>query len=362
MGQVIAPGGVIGIIGGGQLGRMTALSAANLGYKVHIYTPEKRSPASQVAYATTVAEYTDEHALRLFAENVDVVTLEFENIPHESVQALSSLVEVCPEWEALHVSQNRIREKDFINELGIDTAPYQAVDSLASFMRAVEQVGRPAVLKTVELGYDGKGQYFVKPETDLSTLWDAAYDEKAAQDVHWVLEGFIDFVCEISVVVARGKEGEVLTYVPAENVHRDGMLRVSTVPASVSDDIVEQAQGIAKTISEALSFIGVMAVEFFVGKDGGLLVNEIAPRPHNSGHWTMDGCVTSQFEQHVRCVCGLPLGSVKMTSAIEMLNLVGDEVCAWEEKVRDPAVKLHIYGKEEIRKGRKMGHVNRLIF
>lgn len=348
----LPPGSTIGIIGNGQLGRMTALAAARLGYICHVYGPEADSPAEQVAYRATVADYEDKEALTAFAQSVDVVTFEFENIPHESVQLLAKHVDVRPGWNCLHISQDRLIEKTFINECGIETAPFSAVNSLSDLEAAVDKLGRPAILKTTRMGYDGKGQALIRPETDLAD----AFDSMAGAES--VLEGFVDFQREISVIVARSACGEWTAFEPAENVHKDGILDTSSVPAQISDDLAQEAVKIAVTLAEKMELIGLLAVEMFHTSDDRLIVNEMAPRPHNSGHWTQDACYSDQFEQFVRAVCGLPLGSVERRNDLVMKNLIGFDVEQWPDYLAQPNAKLHLYGKASTRRGRKMGHVN----
>jgi phosphoribosylaminoimidazole carboxylase, PurK protein len=350
----LPPGSTIGIIGGGQLGRMAALAAAKLGYRVHVFCPEADSPAEQVAAVATVADYTDLAALEAFARAVDVVTFEFENIPAESVRLLASLVPVRPSWRVLEVAQDRISEKRFFNSIGIETAPWAEVGSAAELAGAVARLGRPAVLKTTRMGYDGKGQVKITAETDLDEAWNALDGAPA------VLEGFIDFAGEISVIVARGTGGGWSTFDPAWNVHTNHILDTTTVPAPITPQLAAQAREAARKVAETLELEGLLAVEMFVTRDGRLLANEMAPRPHNSGHWTMDACVTDQFEQFIRAVCALPLGSAERHSDAVMKNLIGDDVHDWPRILRDPGAKLHLYGKAEARAGRKMGHVTRI--
>ncbi|WP_417784050.1 5-(carboxyamino)imidazole ribonucleotide synthase [Terasakiella pusilla] len=350
--KALPPGSTIGIIGNGQLGRMTALAAARLGYACHVFGPDADSPAEQVAFRATVAAYDDKDALVEFAKSVDVVTFEFENIPHESVQLLTKHVEVRPGWNCLQISQDRLIEKTFINDCGIDTAPFKAVNSLADLEAAVEELGRPSILKTTRMGYDGKGQALIRPETDLET----AYDSMAGAPS--VLEGFVEFQREISVIVARSACGQWTAFEPAENVHVDGILDTSSVPAHIPDGLVEEAVRIAVTLAEKMDIIGLLAVEMFHTKDDRLIVNEVAPRPHNSGHWTQDACYSDQFEQFVRAVCGLPLGSVERRNDLVMKNLIGFDVEKWPDYLNEPNAKLHLYGKASTRRGRKMGHVN----
>ncbi|WP_142847566.1 5-(carboxyamino)imidazole ribonucleotide synthase [Telmatospirillum sp. J64-1] len=352
---MLPPGSTIGIIGGGQLGRMTALAAARLGYRCHIFTPEREGPAEQVSHACTVAEYTDRAALEAFASSVDVVTFEFENIPAESVRLLAEHVAVRPGWNVLETAQDRLAEKRFFNGLGIETAPWREVTGPDSLAAAVADLGRPSVLKTTRLGYDGKGQVKITDGTDLAEAWASLKTDVA------VLEGFIHFEREVSVIVARGLDGAWACFDPVENRHVNHILDTTLAPAPISESLAEQAIGIARKAAESLELVGLLAVEMFVTKSGHLLVNEMAPRPHNSGHWTMDACLTDQFEQFVRAVCGLPLGSPERHSNAIMKNLIGDEVESWPALLQEPGAKLHLYGKAEARPGRKMGHVNRLF-
>lgn len=353
MKKPLIPGSVIGIMGGGQLGRMTALAAANLGYKTHIFTNEKNSPAAQVTPLVTVAPYTDIAALKKFAKSVDVVTFEFENIPFASVQALEKMVQVNPRWEVLYVAQNRLREKNLAVKLGFGTAPFRKVTSLKALEKAYAEIGkRGAILKTTELGYDGKGQVRLKSAKDCAGAW------KQLGDAECVLEGFVAFETEISVIVARNANGEAVTYEPAENSHAGGILRVTRIPARVSKKTADKAKAIALALANELKLVGLLAIEFFVTKNGDVLVNEMAPRPHNSGHWTLDACTTSQFEQFARAVCNLPLGSTKRISDVEMHNLIGDDVEKLEKYFKNPKAKIHLYGKTQVKAGRKMGHVN----
>lgn len=350
----ILPGGRIGIVGSGQLGRMAALAAARLGYRVHVYGPEADSPAGQVATAETVAAYDDAAALEAFARAVDVVTFEFENIPAESVRLLSSLVPVRPSWRVLEVAQDRLAEKRFFAGIGVATASWREVNDASGLVQALAAIGRPAILKTTRLGYDGKGQVKIGPDTDANEAWAALGGARA------VLEGFVDFAGEISAIVARGLDGSWASFDPAWNVHANHILATSTVPAPIPAAIAEEAVSIAHRAAEALDLVGLLAVEMFVTRDGRLLANEMAPRPHNSGHWTIDACVTDQFEQFVRAVCGLPLGSPERHSDAVMTNLIGDEIEAWPDILHEPGAKLHLYGKAEARPGRKMGHVTRI--
>lgn len=352
---MIAPGSTIGMLGGGQLGRMAALAAANLGYKVHVLTPETDSPAGQVCAVTTIADYTDPAALDAFAAAVDVVTYEFENVPVEAAERLAETVPVRPGAEALRVAQDRLREKEFAANLDIGTAPFRAVGAADELAAAIAAIGTPAVLKTRRMGYDGKGQVKIAADTDPAQAW-AAIGGKPA-----ILEGFVTFEMEISVIVARGVDGGSLCYPPVENRHVNHILDTTIAPAAIPPALAAEAEEIARKMAEALDLVGLLAVELFVTRDGRVLMNEIAPRPHNSGHWTMDACVTSQFEQMIRAVCGLPLGSVTRFGDAEMKNLIGDQAHDWAAILADPAAKLHLYGKAEARPGRKMGHVNRII-
>ncbi|MFH1803882.1 MAG: 5-(carboxyamino)imidazole ribonucleotide synthase [Pseudomonadota bacterium] len=349
--RIIAPGGTIGMIGNGQLGRMAALAAAELGYRVHVFGPGHNSPTEQVCARATVAAYHDHDALRAFAANVDVVTFEFENVPHDSVKLLAGLVPVRPGWQCLHISQNRLREKTFCNDHGIATAPFAAVRSFDDLTNAVARLGRPSVLKTTELGYDGKGQVKITDDTDLASAW---ADMNGAEAI---LEGFVTFEREISVIVARGIDGKTACFCAVENRHANHILDVTIAPAPIRPALRQQAEHIACLLAEKMEFVGLLAVEMFVTRDGAILVNEVAPRPHNSGHWTIDACVTSQFEQFIRAVCGLPLGDPAHHSEAEMKNLLGDDIDAWQAILSDPDAKLHLYGKDEAKPGRKMGHV-----
>ena len=350
----IAPGGVIGIIGGGQLGRMTALAAARLGYRCHIFCPEPGCPASQVAYAATIADYEDRTALATFAATVDVVTFEFENIPAESVRILAERVPVRPTWRVLETAQDRVVEKSFFNSLGIATAPWRAVNSLDDLLAALNVLGRPAVLKTNRFGYDGKGQVTLSADTDPREAWAVMHDAPA------ILEGFVDFEREVSVIVARGLDGRSVCFDTVENIHKHHILDITIAPARVSSTLGHQAQEIATHAAEALGLVGLLGVEMFVTRDHRLLVNEMAPRPHNSGHWTQDACQTDQFEQFTRAVCGLPLGDPSRHSNAVMTNLIGDDICTVPDLLAELGAHVHLYGKTEARPGRKMGHVTRL--
>ncbi len=352
--NALPPGATIGVLGGGQLGRMTALAAARLGYRVHIFDPDRDAPAGVVSAKTIHAAYADRAALESFADEIDVATYEFENIAHESVAALAERKPLRPGPEVLRIAQDRLLEKDFVNKIGIATARYVEVNGAASLMRAARDIGFPAVLKSVRMGYDGKGQATIRADSDPEAVWSQMGGARG------VVESFVDFACEISVIVARGLDGQTLSYVPVENQHKNHILDVTMAPARIAPETAMKAEAIARHIAEKLELVGLLAVEMFVTRDGQVLVNELAPRPHNSGHWTLDACITSQFEQLVRAICGWPLGSPERHSDAVMKNLIGDEVNDWPEIAKDPGAKLHLYGKREIRPGRKMGHVTRL--
>jgi 5-(carboxyamino)imidazole ribonucleotide synthase len=351
---MIPPGSVIGMLGAGQLGRMTALAAARLGYKVHVFAPEGMdSSCGQVVASHTQAGWHDRRALSRFADDVAVVTLEWENVPTETVEFLSRHVAVHPGAGVLAVAQERLAEKNFANGLGLGTAPFRAVDSAASLKQAVAELGVPAILKSNRMGYDGKGQVRIAADTDLDAAWASLGTDMA------VLEGFVDFACEVSVIVARGHDGQMAAYPVVENRHKNGILDTTTVPANVSDDVAAEATRVALALTDALGVIGLLAVEMFVTRDGRVLVNEMAPRPHNSGHWTIEFAETSQFEQLVRAVCGLPLGSTRLRAPCFMTNLIGSDVDDWATLLAEPGARLHLYGKGEAKPGRKMGHVTR---
>jgi len=353
--EMLAPGGTIGILGGGQLGRMTALAAARLGYRCHVFADEADSPAAQVCSAATVAEFTNRKALERFAAAVDLATFEFENIPADSVRFVSAYTPVLPRPEILETAQDRLREKDFLRSIDVETAAYREISDPTALLRALRDFGFPAVLKTVRLGYDGKGQVTLTPEISAEEGW-----RRMGAEIG-IIESFVDFSCEISVIIARGTDGASAVYPPVENQHINHVLDTTIAPARVSDEIAMRAETIARHIAEQLDLVGVLAVEMFVTRGGDLLVNEIAPRPHNSGHWTIDACVTSQFEQLVRAMCGLPLGSVEHHSDAVMKNLLGSDVEKWRDALNDPLAKVHLYGKTESQPGRKMGHVTRLL-
>ncbi len=356
----LAPGMTVGILGGGQLGRMLAMAAAELGLACHIYCPDEDSPAFAVAGAFTVAAYDDEAALADFASAVDVVTYEFENVPLATAAFLDARVPVLPKPKSLEVSQDRLAEKELMGRLAIPVAAFAPVNSQADLYSALAKTGRPAILKTRRLGYDGKGQVTIRSGDDLVAAW-RAVGETAA-----VLEALIPFEREISVILARAVDGTMRAFDIAENRHVDGILAETNVPANVTPETAAAAVAIAEKIATAIHHVGVLAVEMFVvgpGKAGDgaqILVNEIAPRVHNSGHWTSDACLTSQFEQHIRAVAGWPLGEATRHSDVTMANLIGDEAANWAEILAEPDARLHLYGKRQARPGRKMGHVNRL--
>jgi 5-(carboxyamino)imidazole ribonucleotide synthase len=363
----LPPSSIIGILGGGQLGRMMAVAAAELGYSVHIYCPEENSPASEVAKFTTNARYDDISALTQFAKSVDVITYEFENIPARPVEEISELVDVFPSPQILAISQNRILEKTAINELGIATAPFAPISSYKELLKAIEKISLPAVLKTTTMGYDGKGQVMLRNNEDVSALmgcewWAVNGANKNSpitnqQPPIAILEGFVNFKMEISVIVARDRAGNVQTYCPVQNIHKHHILDETIAPAPISTAITLAAEKIAYTLAKGLDLVGLIAVEMFVRNDDEIIVNEIAPRPHNSGHWTLDSCITSQFEQVIRAVCGLPLGNPAHMCAAKMKNLIGNEINNSQKYLTQPNAKLHIYGKKEAKTGRKMGHV-----
>jgi len=351
----LAPGATIGILGGGQLGRMTALAAAALGYRCHVFAEEADAPAAQLCAAATIAPFTDDDALARFAKAVDVATFEFENIPAAAVRRVAASVRVRPQPEILEIAQDRLKEKGFLRAIGIATTEFRAVENAAALAGAIAELGAPAVLKSVRGGYDGKGQVMIAAAAEAETAW-----RRMGSDLG-ILEAFVDFAAEISVVVARGADGGFAVYPPVENRHVNHILDTTIAPATLPPATLVEAEAIAREIAQRLDLVGVLAVEMFVTRSGALLVNELAPRPHNSGHWTIDACVTSQFEQLVRAICGLPLGSPERHSDAVMKNLIGDEVSTWRDALADPRAKLHLYGKKTVKPGRKMGHVTRLI-
>ena len=350
----VAPGGVIGILGGGQLGRMTALAAARLGFRCHVFTPEADSPAAQVTDMATVAAFEDRDALASFAGAVDVITYEFENIPLSSVQFLETRTPVRPGSALLGVSQHRAREKEFARDNSVPVAPWHRVRNRTELSDAVRSIGFPSVLKTSRFGYDGKGQVLLRSSGDLDAAWEALATDDA------VLEGFVQFERELSVIVARGLDGRPVPYCVVENRHVNHILDTTIAPAGIAPRLQRTARDMAVTLAEAAGLVGLLAVELFQCADGTILMNEIAPRPHNSGHWTLDGAATSQFEQLVRAVTGLPAGRPDVIHPTVMKNLIGAESEAWRQILAEPGARLHLYGKSECRPGRKMGHVNRI--
>jgi 5-(carboxyamino)imidazole ribonucleotide synthase len=355
---MLKPGATIGILGGGQLARMLALAAAPLGLKCHVYSPDKDSCAFDVVHAQTVADYEDEASLARFAQHVDVVTYEFENVPAKTAAFLTQHTKVLPDPHVLETTQDRLAEKNFMRNLGIATASYAPVHSATQLAEGLAKVGVPAVLKTTRFGYDGKGQTKIERASEANEAW------RGLRHVPCILEGFVKFQREVSVIAARGADGRVECFELTENVHRDHILHVSRVPVKGSPVLAAEARRVATRIVNAFGYIGVMGVEMFVvrvrGKDH-VLVNEVAPRVHNSGHWTIDGATVSQFEQHIRAVSGWPLGKPKrLAGRVEMINLIGDEILDHERWLTAPDTALHIYGKGAPSPHRKMGHVTRV--
>jgi 5-(carboxyamino)imidazole ribonucleotide synthase len=351
----ILPGGVIGVLGSGQLGRMLALAARRLGYRVHTYSPERDSPTGHVADAEVVGAYDDLDALRLFADGVDVVTFEFENVPSASVGAIAERALVRPSGHVLHTTQHRAREKRFLAGAGLPVVPHALIATGEELAAAIARLGVPAVLKTASFGYDGKGQARIDRTEDAPAAWEAIGHQPA------VLEAFVDFERELSVVAARGADGRVAHYGVIENAHARHILDVSMAPARVPPEVAREALAIAEATLVALDAVGVLCVEMFLARDGRVLVNEVAPRTHNSGHLTIDACATSQFEQQLRAVCGLPLGSTDLIKPAAMANLLGDlwqhGDPQWADALARPGVRLHLYGKRDAKPGRKMGHL-----
>jgi 5-(carboxyamino)imidazole ribonucleotide synthase len=354
----LGPDATIGILGGGQLGRMLALAAARLGFKCHIFCPEPLSPAFDVVRRITEADYADKNALDRFADDVDVITYEFENVPAETAAFLSARKAVLPDPQVLATTQDRLVEKNFIASLEIATARFAAAGSPEELAHALTAIGTPAVLKTRRFGYDGKGQLSIRAGTDPAAAWREVGMQPS------IVEAFVAFEREISVVAARGQDGRIESFDVTENEHRDHILKVSRVPATVTSEVNAEAHRIAARIAEAFGYVGVLAVEMFVVPDGGghtVLVNEIAPRVHNSGHWTLDGASISQFEQHIRAVAGWPLATPVRRGRIEMVNLIGAEVDDYRRWLAQPGVAVHLYGKTGVRPGRKMGHITRVL-
>jgi 5-(carboxyamino)imidazole ribonucleotide synthase len=351
----VPPGSTIGIVGGGQLGRMLAMAAARLGYKCHIYAPDEAPPAAEVSARFTRGAWDDEEALARFGREVDVATYEFENIAAGPLAALAAETPLWPPREALAIAQDRLEEKGFIRELGGRPPAFAAVDDLAGLEAALGEIGAPAVLKTRRFGYDGKGQGRIADPADAAEAWEAVRGAPS------ILEAFVAFDAEFSILLCRGADGSIVTWPVPENRHRQGMLDTSVLPAGEAVRRVQaEAEALARRVADGLDHVGLLALEFFATPDGPLF-NEMAPRVHNSGHWTIEGAVTSQFENHVRAICGLPLGATGLTGArVEMVNLIGDEAATWPEILADPAAHLHLYGKGEARPGRKMGHITRI--
>ncbi len=352
--MTLPPDSVIGIVGGGQLGRMIAIAAARLGYRAHVFTDQADSSAAQVTNRVTLGAYDDAEAMRAFADAVDVVTIEFENLPVEGLRAIEGMVPVRPSPDVLAVCQDRLAEKCFLQSLDVPTAPFAGVSSASDLEVALAGIGAPAILKTRRMGYDGKGQMRIEAGADVAHV----LDELGGRDA--VLEGFVDFAREISVIVARGEGGEKVSYVPVENRHENHILASTIAPAEMTAGDAETAVALAERIADGLGLVGLLAVEMFQRTDGELLVNELAPRPHNSGHWTIDACLVSQFEQTVRAIAGLPLGAPARFADAVMENLLGDAAEAWPELIRRPDARLHLYGKTPIRPGRKQGHITTL--
>lgn len=345
----------VGILGGGQLGRMLAMSAAQLGLSTHIFSSEPSPIAGQVANRTTRADDTDTAALHAFADSVDVITFESENYPAGLLDTLELHCEVLPPRTALSTSQDRLTEKQFLSGLGLRTAPFANVETEADLGAAMARIGTPSILKTRSFGYDGKGQVRLSRTDEAAQAW------ASLGAAPCILEGVVDFRCELSVIAARSRAGEIVCFDPGENLHRDGILRTTTVPAPhVSGALCEKAKDLACRILEALDYVGVMGIEMFIDEGDEVLINEIAPRVHNSGHWTQDGCMIDQFEQHIRAIVGYPLGGGVRHSDVVMTNLIGDEVSRAHDLLDEPDVSLYLYGKADIRPGRKMGHFNRI--
>ncbi len=355
--ESVVPGDIIGILGSGQLGRMLSLAAARLGIRTHIFCPDS-GPAFDVSARHTRAAYDNDDALAEFAASVKLVTYEFENVPAHTAEFLAARLPVRPDPRALATSQDRLVEKTFLNGLGIETAPFRAVDDAGALAAALLDLGCPAILKTRRFGYDGKGQAMIRPGDDPVASFSATGGAPS------ILEGLVPFVREVSVVAARGADGDIAAFDVNENIHANHILSLTTAPARISPATAREAMEITAAVLRALDYVGVIAVEMFVVGEGTgerLVVNEIAPRVHNSGHWTIDGAATSQFEQHVRAICGWPLGSTRRHGRIEMRNLIGAQALAWRDLLREPGACLHLYGKHEARAGRKMGHVTRIL-
>lgn len=353
---MLPPNSIIGIVGGGQLGRMSSLAAAQLGFRVHILSDSADGPASQVSMATTIGPYDDPDTLERFAKQVDVITFEFENISAKGIDLLSQLKPVYPSGNILRISQDRLKEKQFMIDHHIPVAPWVAIHKMEDLKQAAELLNFPFILKTTRLGYDGKGQAIIRSAADLQPAFDALKPHPL------IAEKYVDFSCEISVMVVRGQDKTICTFDVTENQHKNGILNLSFTPARIPPDLQEKARSCAIQIAESLELIGILGVEMFVDKQDNILINEIAPRPHNSGHWTINACSVNQFEMHIRAVAGLPLPPAKRHSDAVMKNLIGPEGMAkWKDIVATPGLIGHLYGKDQAKPGRKMGHVNILF-
>jgi 5-(carboxyamino)imidazole ribonucleotide synthase len=353
--MILPPGSTIGIVGGGQLGRMLGMAAAQLGYRIHVFAPAS-GPANDVASAFTQGSYHQSDLMAAFAESCDVVTYEFENVPLGALALIADMVPIRPGLKALEIAQLRYAEKSFVQELGGRTAPFALANDVDELIPALERIGLPAIIKTVRMGYDGKGQARVDDIAQARQAWHAVGRRPS------IVEGFVEFTHEFSILVARGADGATVSYPPPWNEHRGGILHRSSVPApaAIAGQAAE-ATALAQVVAEALDYVGLLALEYFATADGPVF-NEMAPRVHNSGHWTIEGAQTSQFENHIRAICGLPLGSTALTAArAEMENLIGDEAGRWREILAERGAHLHLYGKNEALPGRKMGHVTRVI-
>ena len=350
---VLLSGSTIGILGGGQLGQMLSMAASRLGFKTHIFEPSANPPASNVSSRFTQAEYDDYDALEKFASSVDVVTYEFENIPTGALDIIEKQCEIFPSREALKISQDRLLEKEFINKLGFKTASFYEVSTQEDLTLAIDQVGTPSILKTRRFGYDGKGQLKLESASQAEDIW----KDSSAKDL--ILEGFVNFSREFSVIGSRSKDGQISCFDPGENIHKEGILRTTTVPANLTVQQKTEAVLITAKILESLNYVGVIGIEFFLEKNS-LVINEFAPRVHNSGHWTQNGCTVDQFEQHIRAITGWKLGNAERHSDIIMENLIGDEIYKTKQLVADGSLALHLYGKADVKPGRKMGHFNRI--
>lgn len=356
--QPVLPGAVLGVLGGGQLGRMFSIAARRLGYRVHIYSPDRSTPAGQVADVEHVAEYTDLDRLSEFARGIDVCTFEFENVPSAVSDTIEKFAPVRPSGRVLNVSQHRLKEKDMLSKAGLPVPQYRRIQSLSDLRTAADELGLPCVIKTATSGYDGKGQAVIDSRDACESAWNALATDEA------ILEQFVDFECELSVIGARNPQGQVAFYGPFRNTHRNHILDITICPAGLTPQVEQTALEVTRTVLESLDVVGVLCVEMFLTRNGRVLVNELAPRPHNSGHLTIDAHFTCQFEQQVRAVCGLPLGSCYQHAPAAMANLLGDlwenSEPDWASLLAEPAVKLHLYGKESARRGRKMGHITAL--